>query len=139
LIDVLTSEKSNSLREESSREASRRVKSFVLLAVILFGAAWQTVHYQARFHIHSSVASVLTSNSKTPILTAAHFSENHDECLICRLKQQISTILVFHVPPVVFRQKAKIVRAALFFSAEFYRSTENLPTGGRAPPAPFLS
>jgi hypothetical protein len=129
------------LREESSREASRRVKSFVLLAVILFGAAWQTVHYQARFHIHSSVAPVLTSNSKTSKLTAAgaHFSENHDECLICRLKQQISTIFVFHAPHVVFRQKAKIVRAALFFSAEFYRSTENLPTGGRAPPAPFLS
>ncbi|MBA2620566.1 MAG: hypothetical protein H0U87_05135 [Acidobacteria bacterium] len=139
MIDVFKSKNLNLLREESRRETSRRVKGFVLLAVILFAAAWQTVHYQARFRIHSSAPSVLTTVSKTSEFSAAHSSDNHDECLICRLKQQISTIFVFHAPRVVFRQKAKIVRAALFLSAEFYRSTENLPTGGRAPPAPFLS
>ena len=139
MIDVFKSEKSNPLREQSKREAARRVKSFVLLAVILFAAAWQTVHYQARFHIHSSVDSVLTSSSKTPKFSTVHSSVNEDECLICRLKQQISTILVFRAPQIVFLQKAKIIRAAVFFSAEFYLSTANLQTGGRAPPAPFLS
>jgi len=136
LTRILKSEKLISLRQTNRWGGLRRVKTSFLLAVIVFAAAAQTLHHHAGFSLFSN-SFHSTSISETP-QTSARRSENQDECLICQLKGQCSGVRIFHAPSVVFSPKVKPVRAAVFFSAEFYRSTENSPSGGRAPPSPFL-
>ena len=137
MIETLKSEKSVFLRQTNRRSGLRRVKTSLLLAVVIFAAAAQTLHHHASFQLFSNGFHSLDV-SETPRSAAQH-SVYQDECLICQLRGQYSSVRIFHAPNVVFSPKVKTVRASVFFTAWFYRSTENSPSGGRAPPLPFLS
>ena len=126
-----------SRRQTNRRGGLRRVKTSFLLAVIIFAAAAQTLHQHAKLGLFSS--SFHSTDNFETLPASAQSLENQDECLICQLKGQYSGIRIFHAPSVVFSPEVKIVRAAVFFTAGFYRSTENSRRGGRAPPLPSLS
>jgi len=138
LISVFKIRESTSSRRPDWSGASSRVKTSALLAVILFATAWQSVHYHARFLIHSG-ESLVANDTQTPEAYSENDSGNHDECLICQLKRQISSVVIFHAPRVVLSLEIKPVRRAVFFYSKVYPSTENSPSGGRAPPASFPS
>ena len=139
MTSIFKTEKSISFRKSIRSEALSRVKASVLLVIFLFAAASQTVHYHAGIY-ENSVVSRAANNTKTPNASAVPQMGNQDECLICHLKRQASSLRVYHAPDVVLLLEVKPVRAAVFFSATHYRSAENSPTCARCPPsAPFLS
>ena len=73
---------------------SRRVLSFLLLGLILYGATVQAVHkHGATLPVHAESFAVSTP---TPEDNSPNGLQSCDDCLICQLQQSFSATLVTH-------------------------------------------
>jgi hypothetical protein len=112
-----------------------RVLAFVLLALVTYAATAEAVHRHGGLALARSGNSVTSYASSGDDNSSANDSRSTGECLICQLRQHLSTSLFSALPQVVAPQEqmARTVTVALPS-----RSRPDTPERGRAPPLASL-
>ena len=112
--------------------SSRRVLSFLLLGLILYGATVQAVHKHA--NTISAQAEAVAVSIPAPEDGSPNGLQSCDDCLICQLQQSLSSTLVTHRdldPP--------STETVGFFGDDSDRASSfvTIRESGRAPPLTF--
>ena len=128
--------------EELNGDAARggavvRVRAAALLAVVVLGFAWQTVHYFPPFRLHMSGAESASVVHK-PEAGGFHVS-SVAECLVCKLRGQISYSASHAVPEAVLSPAVELIRSGDFFGTATYLSSSIFSISARGPPASLLT
>lgn len=128
---------SNTESSKSRRHAPlARVLAFVLLAVVSYTATAESVHRHGRLALTPSVSSAAAVAPSGGADSAVNDSPALGECLICQLRQNLSSGLLSALPQLVApRPHAELSRAVALLSVSRFEA----PRRGRAPPAASLS
>ena len=113
-----------------------RLLAFVLLAFVTYTTTAESVHRHGRFALHASDSSAATISSSGDANPSATDSPALGNCLICQLRQNLSSTLLSALPQLVAPQsEVELSPSRALFSASRFEATRR----GRAPPITSLS
>jgi hypothetical protein len=112
-----------------------RLLAFVLLAFVAYSTTVEAVHKHGALSLAANGVSATAIYSSGDTGTSANNSRSASECVICQLRQQLSTSLLSALPQTIAPQEQIARRHSAALPASLRFAT---PQRGRAPPLASL-
>jgi hypothetical protein len=112
-----------------------RLLAFVLLAFVAYSTTAEAVHKHGNLLLAPSGGSAAEAYSSDDDRSSANDSRSNGECVICQLRQHLSTSLLNVLPQLVAPQEQAARAHAVVLPTA---STFATPQRGRAPPLASL-